>query len=124
MGAAADIAVVGAVDAVKQQLALIEHRPDDGYVRKMAATEIGVVQDEQVPLGHVPFEILADGGPGDGQGADVHWDSLSLGDKLAFRVQDSGGEVPAGVENLRHGGAQHHLGHLQGDRFQAVLDYC
>ena len=122
VGAASDVAVVGAVDAVEEQSPFVKDGADDGDVGEVAAAEIGVVEDEEVSFVDVVAEVVADGGAGDGEGADVHGDALALGDELAVAVEDGGGEVAAGVEDLGHGGAEHGLGHFLGDGLQAVLD--
>ena len=112
MGATANVAVVGAVHGVKQQSPLLEDWPDDGDVGQVAAAEVGVVQDEQVALGHGIAKVIPHRRSGHRQGADVHWDALSLGHQLAIGVQKRGGEVTAGVQYLGHGGPQHDLSHL------------
>ena len=123
VGAAAHVAVMGAVHGVEQQASLVKYGPDDGDVGQVAAAEIGVVQDEQVAFGHGIPEIVPHRRSGHRQGADMHRDALSLGHQLAIGVQDAGGKIAARVKYLGHGGPQHHLGHLQGDGFQTVLHH-
>ena len=123
VGGAAYVAVVRAVDRVEEQLALMEDGPDDGYVRQVAAAEIGVVEGEEVARRDVVAEVVAHRRARDGQGAYVHGDALALRDELAVGVQNGGREVAAGVEDLGHGGAQHHLHHLHGDGLQAILHH-
>ena len=54
----------------------------------------------------------------------MHRDAFALGHQLAVAIEDSGGKIPAGVEYLGHGRAQHRLGHLLSDGLQPVLDHC
>ena len=122
VGPAADVAMVGAIDRVEEQLALVEDRLDDRYVRKVTASEVRVVEGEEVSLRHILGEVVAHRRTGDGQGADVDWDALPLRHQLAVGVQDGRREVTAGVQDLRHRRAQHHLHHLKSDRLEAVLD--
>ena len=72
---------------------------------------------------NVVAEVIPDGGAGHGQRADVYRNPLALRHQLAVAVQYRGGKIPAGVENLRHGGAQHRLGHLLRDGLQPVLHH-
>ena len=48
MGAAANIAVMGAVHAIKEQPPFMKDRLDDRDIGQVATAEIRVVQDEQV----------------------------------------------------------------------------
>ena len=89
----------------------------------MAAAEIRVVQDEKVTVRDVVSKVVPHRRPGHRQGANVDGNSLALGHQLAACVKDGGGEVPAGVEYLRHGSAKHDFGHLPGYRLQPVLYY-
>ena len=68
----------------------MEHGPDDGYVRQVAAPEVGIVENEQVAVVNVVAEVVPDGGPRHGKGADVNRDSLALGHQLAIAVQYGG----------------------------------
>ena len=98
----------------------MEYGQDHGYVGQMAPPEVGVVEDVEVPLGHLLAEVVTHGGPRHRQRTGVHRDPLPLGDELAVGVQNGRGEIPAGVQDLGHGGAQHHLHHLQGYGLQSV----
>ena len=120
MGPPADVAVMGPVDREEKQGPVAEHRVDRRDVRQVAAAEVGVVQDEKVALVDVVAEVRAHRFDRGRQGADMHGDPLALRHELSRRVQDRGREVPAGVQDLRHGGADHDVRHLAGDRFQAV----
>jgi hypothetical protein len=53
----------------------------------------------------------------------MHGNAFTLGDELAVRVQDSGGKIAAGVEDLRHRRAQHDLSHFQGDGAETMLHH-
>ena len=105
VGRAADIAVVRPVDGVEEQLAVVEDGSNDGYVRQVAAAEVGVIEGEEVTRRNVVAEVVAHCRARYGQRADVHGDTFALRDELAVGVQDRGREVAAGVENLGHGGS-------------------
>ena len=56
-----------------------------------------------------------------GQRADMDRHMLGLRDQPAVEVADRGGEIAAGIEDLRIRGAQHRLAHLLDDGVQPVL---
>ena len=68
----------------------MKNGPDDGDVRQVTATKIGVVQDEQVSVVDFLSEVIPNGGAGHGERADVHRDALALGHQLTIAVEDCG----------------------------------
>src|SRR5215510_6059069 len=53
----------------------------------------------------------------------MHRNAFALSDELSVRIEDSGGKIAAGVEDLRHRGTQHDLSHFQGDGAEAMLHH-
>src|SRR5207244_12050640 len=110
------VAVMRPVDRVKHGPVVVENRRDDRNVREVTTTKLRIIQDKEIAFGDVVAKVIPDSLSGRREGADMHGNAFALGDELAVRVEDSGGKIAAGVEDLRHRCAQHDLGHLQGDR--------
>src|SRR5215510_8075714 len=67
-------------------------------------------------------KVVGDRLDGPRQRAHVDGHVLGLGREASFAVEDRRGEIPARVEDLRVGGAEHGLAHLLDDGLEAVLD--
>ena len=87
----------------------------------MVAAVVRIVQQEHVARMDVVAEELGDRLRRPGQRADMDRHMLGLRDQPPAQVADRGGEVAAGIEDLRIGGAQHRLAHLLDDGVQPVL---
>jgi hypothetical protein len=99
----------------------MENGHERGQVGEMAAAVIGVVEEDDVPGADLRDGGL-DGAGREGQRADVNRDVVRLRHQPAVLVADRHGEVAAGVEDLRVGGAQHRFAHLGDNGGQAMLD--
>ena len=121
MGGAADIALMGAHDGPEQALVAIEHRHEGREVGQMAATEIGIVEQEDVARLDV-LEALLDRQRRPWQRADMDRQMVGLRDQPRACVANRQRKVAAGIEDLGIGGAKHCLAHLFHDRTEPMLD--
>ena len=121
MGGAADVALVRAIDRPEHRLVVLEDRHERGQVGEMVAAVIRIVEQEHVTRMDVAREELGDRLGCPGQRADMDGHMLGLGDQPAAQVTDRGGEIAAGIEDLRIGRAQHRLAHFLDDGVQPVL---
>ena len=119
---AADVALVRTVDRPEGEALAIEHRHEGGEVGQMIAAVVGVVEQVDVARPDPVAEGVVHRFCRPRQGADVDRHVLGLSDQPALGVGECGREVPARVDDLGVGGAEHRLAHLLGDRMQAVLD--
>src|SRR5437762_3667378 len=81
---------------------------------------VRVVQQEDVARMDAAGEGVAHRGHRPRDGAHVDRHVLGLGHQARLVVADGRGEVAAGVEDLRVGGAQHRLAHLLHDRLEPM----
>ena len=117
---AADVRLMGAVDRPEGHLPVHEDRHEGGEVRQVVVAVVRIVQEEDVARPHARAEEVTHGlhRPRDGAHVDRH--VLGLGDEPRLAVADRGGEVTAGVEDLRVRRAQHRLAHLLDDGGEAM----
>jgi len=120
--AAADVDDMGGAGEEAHVAALMEGGGDDGDVVEVAGAHPGVVGDVDVAFGHRFGADDADEmGDGVGHGVDVSGRAGDgLGEHLAFRVVDAGGEVAGLAHGGREGGADEGLGLLLDHGDEAV----
>jgi hypothetical protein len=119
----ADVALVRAVDGPEHHPLAVEHRHEGGQVGQMVAAEVGVVEQVDVARPYLPLEELVDRLGRKRQRTDVDGHMLGLGDQPPVGIAQRRREIPARVQDLRVGGAQHGLAHLLDDGAKAVLDH-
>jgi hypothetical protein len=122
VGRAADVALVGVVDGPERETLADEHRQQRGQVGQVVASVVRIVQQIHVAGAYASLEVLGDRLDGPRQRAHVDGHVLGLRRQASFAVEDRRGEIPARVEDLRVGGAEHGLAHLLHDGLEAVLD--
>ena len=120
MGGAADVALMRAHDGPQQPLLAVEERHERRQIRQMAAAVIGIIEQDDV-AGRDILETLFHRQGRPGQRADMHRDVIGLRDQARIPVANRQREIPARIQYLRIGGAQHRLAHLLDDGAEAVL---
>ena len=88
---AADVGVVGAVGAERDQLATDEDRRNQGHVGQVRAAEVGIVDHHHVAI--LPVQTLHHVAHGVGHAAQVHRDVCGLRAQIAIRGEDGAGKV-------------------------------
>ena len=110
-------------DGVAHQLTPVEHRLDEGVLRRVHAAAVGVVVDDHVPfLDLVVRNFLGRGLQDERQSADLRGVELGDPDQVAPGVAEAAGEVQALVEDGGVGGLHHRDAHLAADGHHRRID--
>ncbi len=89
----------------------------------MAAPKIRVIEQKDIARMNVAAKCIADCLGSQGQRPDMYGNMLCLRHQAAIRTANGRGEIPARIENLGEGRAQHGLTHLFHNTNQTMLNH-